>query len=164
MESTPTFHVHPSLSEYEVPLPDLRAQHGGVRLVVGVAVASAERRVLLVQRAATEDVLPGMFELPGGNVEDGDGTILDTVARETKEETGMVVTAVVSTFEGFRYTTKRGPAVQINFVVHVENSNDVVLNAEEHQAHAWVGREDDLSQFPMTDEMKAAVLRAISLL
>lgn len=85
----------------------------GKRITVGVAIVSQpapkfSAKILLLQRAADEDTLPNMYELPGGNWEEIDSTILDTVAHEAKEETGLAMSAVLHEFEQFEYVTKRG--------------------------------------------------------
>ena len=113
-----------------------------------------------------------MYELPGGGAESSDGTILDTVARETREETGLVVSSAVAEFEGFEYATRKGGrAIQFNFLVEVESNStsgeavvDVVLNPEEHQRYAWIDKEDDLGSFEMTEDMRNVVQRALTLL
>jgi 8-oxo-dGTP pyrophosphatase MutT (NUDIX family) len=51
--------------------------------------------ILLLQRAADEDVLPNLYELPGGNWEETNDTIPDTAAREVEESTALVMSAVV---------------------------------------------------------------------
>ncbi|KAF7348496.1 NUDIX-domain-containing protein [Mycena venus] len=146
----------------------LSKQYGVERMVVGVAIIVEEptsriKKMLLVQRSAEEKMLPNMFELPGGKAEHEDTTILDTVARETLEETGFVVTRIVEEFSHFDYTTSRGLYRQLNFVVEVEGSASQsgglpipTLNPEEHQAYRWVAVKDSdsLGSLPMTPGMK----------
>ncbi|THU77669.1 hypothetical protein K435DRAFT_628925, partial [Dendrothele bispora CBS 962.96] len=128
--------------------------------------------LLLLQRAANEDAYPNMYELPGGNWEKIDETILHTVAREALEETGLMITAICTEFDGFEYTTaRRGPAKQLNFLVEVRSDNDSdasgeppepTLNAEEHQAYTWVEKGDDLEKFPTSDSMRMVVQNALT--
>ena len=96
LESSQKYHVHPSLSQFAIPISSLQSKYAEyARLVVGVAIVHPlTKKLLILQRASTETTLPNMYELPGGGAESCDGTILDTVARETREETGLVVSVV----------------------------------------------------------------------
>jgi len=124
---------------------------------------SPRKKLLLLQRAAFEDTFPNMFEIPGGHAEDADETILSTVVRETFEETGLVVKRIVDEFEGFEYESGKGLTVQLNFVVEVDGEDALVvkMNPEEHQAFAWVEREEDLEKFQLTGGMCKVVTDAL---
>ena len=97
-----------------------------------------------------------MYELLGGGTEIEDENILATVVRETKEETGLDVINIIRTFDGFMYSTRKGQAIQFNFFVEVKDGlkAHVKLNPLEHEAYAWVGVEDDLSAYPMTQDVR----------
>ncbi|WVQ99746.1 hypothetical protein IAU59_006888 [Kwoniella sp. CBS 9459] len=102
------------------------------------------RKILLVHRAATENDYPDHWEIPGGGAEPGvDQTLLETVVREVKEETGLVVSAILGEFEGFEWSEsdtrdqnqeqeqeqeqeegKRRQYKQYNFIVEVEPNDD----------------------------------------
>ncbi|KAH8109378.1 NUDIX hydrolase domain-like protein [Phellopilus nigrolimitatus] len=158
-----SFSVSPSVERRAVRLDELRMKPecAGKRLIVGVAVVSqpegsVSKKILLLKRITKEDEYPDMYELPGGHAENEDATILDDVARELREETGLDVTRVVSEFdEGFEYTTKKGISKQFNFLVEVAGKGEpeVVMNPEEHQAYAWVANEEELENYPMSTEM-----------
>ncbi|KAJ6024806.1 hypothetical protein N7540_005603 [Penicillium herquei] len=122
-------------------------------------------RILLLQRALT-DSMPGMWEGPGGACEpDEDKTILDGVAREVLEESGLHVSRFVELVSADGWTHKRrrdGVTIRISkysFVVEVHESvrHDtstgtslvvpydeipVRLEASEHQAFGWAVEED----------------------
>lgn len=157
------------MARLHIPLKELRSQPEfiGKRVTVGVAVAATigskgSKKLLLLQRAANEDACPNMYELPGGNTEEEDKTIHDTVVRELSEETGLKATNIVGEFDdGFEYTTRRGASKQLNFLVNVPDNPKVTLNPEEHQAYAWIGADDSLDGFPMTDAMKRTVAHAL---
>jgi len=171
-----SFSIPSALTHRDIPIRELCGQYEGKRVTVGVAIISQSppdlpKKILLLQRAADEAVLPNMYELPGGNWEENDATILDTVSREAKEETGLVISAVLCEFEGFEYTTKRGPASQLNFLVEVQQYQSAtsdstmgevtpVLNPSEHQAYIWVEAGDSLEKLPMSDGMRIVVKNA----
>ncbi|KAJ3512002.1 hypothetical protein NMY22_g15469 [Coprinellus aureogranulatus] len=137
--------IHNSATQFTIPLSELQSQHPSKRLVVGVAIVSPQskpKKILIVRRAASESEFAGLYELPGGGSEpDQDKTLIDTVVRETLEETGLNVTEVLGCFDGFEYETSKGKSIQFNFLVEVEARGDVdvKLNPEEHDAYAWVG-------------------------
>lgn len=121
---------------------------------------SATPRVLLLQRALT-DSMPGCWECPGGSYEPGiDGTLLDAVAREVLEETGLHVSRVVElvAVDTWTHTRRNGSKFRIakySFIVEVYESvrqsdtqpvcsedMPVQLMASEHQAFDWATEED----------------------
>jgi 8-oxo-dGTP pyrophosphatase MutT (NUDIX family) len=123
LNMTPPFIIADSVKPFNVPPGDLRLQYPGKRLVVGVAIVSlppndlsgSQLKLLLLQRAETEDVYPLMYELPGGGAEPDDMTLLSTVVREAEEETGLSITNIWGTFPGFEYETSKSKAIQFNF-------------------------------------------------
>ncbi|WP_051814011.1 NUDIX hydrolase [Kitasatospora sp. MBT63] len=68
-------------------LTDLAAREGIERICVGVVVRDASSRILMIRRAP-QDVLPGLWEYPGGAREDGE-SIPAGAARVLTEETGL---------------------------------------------------------------------------
>ncbi|KAG6916112.1 hypothetical protein DXG01_008387 [Tephrocybe rancida] len=168
---TSSFEISKAVDVYDAPILELQLRYPNKRLVVGVAIftqrhtalADSSPKLLLLQRSDTEDSFPSMYEIPGGGAEPQDRTLLDTVVRETKEETGLLVSKIVNTFPGFEYTTRHGDAVQFNFIVEVEGGPTprILLNPAEHQAFAWVDPSDDLARFQLTDEMLKVVADAL---
>ena len=133
-----------------------RARKDGItHLSSGVAVV-CDGKILVVRRSM-DDFLGGYFELPGGGVDEGE-TISDAAIREVKEETGLVVTRVISIFDGFDYTTDKKPKVrQINFLVAIEKGE--VLLSDEHDSYLWIGR-NDITSLKATDSMKECIKKA----
>ncbi|WP_205326934.1 NUDIX hydrolase [Glycomyces sp. YM15] len=117
-------------------LVDLAVQDGIERLVVGAIIADVDDRVLLLRRAAT-DTFPGLWELPSGGVDAGEG-LAAAYEREVFEETGLV--AEIGWYVGsFDYTTGSGLRAR-QFVFHCEKATGhVQLNAAEHDGFRRVG-------------------------
>jgi 8-oxo-dGTP pyrophosphatase MutT (NUDIX family) len=153
--------VAPHLRYFNIPLAEFTAARPEFdSFGVGGYIFSDEAtpRVLLLQRAMT-DSMPGCWEGPGGAYEPGiDGTLLDGVAREVLEETGLHVSRVVElvAVDGWTHTRRNGSKFRIakySFIVEVYESvrqsemqemqeMPVQLMASEHRAFDWATEED----------------------
>lgn len=146
----------PSVSAWSLSISkflDQRLNLKGKRLVVGVAVFDTSSRLLLLQRSASEDTYPLMYEIPGGHVESDDESIGHAVGRELKENTGLTLKRIVE-------ETSKGITAQLNFVVELEEGDmKVTMNPEEHQAFGWIS-EMEIDGYPMTDTIRVVVTNA----
>lgn len=157
--------VAPRLQYFNIPLADFIAarpefESFGVGGYIFSQDESATPHVLLLQRALT-DSMPGCWEGPGGAFEPGvDGTLLDGVAREVLEETGLHVSRVVElvAVDSWTHARRNGSKFRIakySFIVEVYESVrqsearpvpreeiSVQLMASEHQAFDWATEED----------------------
>ena len=141
----------------EDELRELAKSDGITHLSTGVAVVR-DGKVLVVRRHP-DDFLGGVYELPGGGIEDGE-SFAASVAREVLEETGLRVEAVVGMFPGFDYSTPKKPKVrQFNFLVTAK-SQDVHLSPE-HDNFVWVASDDDIDALALTPAMKACIRDAL---
>jgi len=59
------------------------------RECVGVMVHYGRKHILVLRRSAQEDSMVGLWEMPGGKVEEGE-TLLEAALLELREETGIV--------------------------------------------------------------------------
>ena len=109
---------------------------GGVLLKQG--------KILLLQRAASERVLPNLWELPSGKKETTE-TIWQALVREFKEETGLKVKIVkpISVFD-YRLIKDRQKVytTQINFLVKYTGRRLKIKLSPEHGAYKWVDMKD----------------------
>jgi 8-oxo-dGTP diphosphatase len=125
-------------------------------LVVAVALIDADGRVLLTQRPAGK-AMAGLWEFPGGKVDDGE-TPEAALIRELKEELDIDVAAACLaplTFASHRYER-----FHLLMPLYVCRRWDGTITAREGQALAWVrpARLDDYAM-PPADKPLVAVLR-----
>lgn len=166
--SAPDILFAPNLAQHAVALDEYkqRAENRGKILCSGAAIFSTSRkseshqntplgtvlinspaqldtpRVLLVRRVPDDTPYGGIWEIPGGEAELSDKTFLDTVSRETFEETGQTIIEFINEFEGFEWEWKDKTYRQINFSVKVRQGDEVVLAPDEHDAWVWASLED----------------------
>lgn len=135
-----------------------RAEQDGITLCIVGAVVVWNGAVLLLTRAADDDYLPGHLEFPGGGRDPGE-SLLDALAREIREETGLAIKRVRQFVGSVDYRNSEGKARRrFTFVIEPE-TDAVVLDPVEHSAFIWLpcSEKDALEPFPMSDFMRGTV-------
>lgn len=118
-------------------------------------------KALIAQRAVDEDFLAGYWELVGGGVEQGE-TAEEAVVRETKEESGLIVT-VDERYHDFPFTHADGRQIQaVAFDCKINGDQSVVLSAE-HQEYKWIAADELASIKPMTYRMREMIRKGFKL-
>jgi 8-oxo-dGTP diphosphatase len=119
------------------------------RYVVGAVIVN-DSRILLLQRPIN-DFMGGIYELPSGEVEEGES--LDVaLLREVEEETGMNISKISQYIGHFDYESKSGKKTrQFNFAVNVSPFLEIKLT--EHDSYIWSKREE-LYKYQVTDSVK----------
>ncbi|KAF8450089.1 NUDIX hydrolase domain-like protein, partial [Kalaharituber pfeilii] len=158
-----TYTIDRTLTPFLHPLPTLLALPAFSnidRVAVGAFIFRPpyppKPTLLLLRRSPTEAAFPLLWEVPGGGAElpPTDLTLLDSVAREVLEETGLVVTRIAGLVRGpngeewidFRGSTGRRWR-KFSFFVEVEGGSEdrelkVVVDKNEHGEWKWVRREE----------------------
>jgi 8-oxo-dGTP pyrophosphatase MutT (NUDIX family) len=112
------------------------------------------------------------------HVEDTDVSILEAVARETWEETGLVVEKVLAEIEPLEYSVEKivaeGEGVQativkntthLNFIAKISAMDfpPVVTLSHEHESYKWITKRDlvELKESEITGGMKGIVEKAL---
>jgi len=122
-----------------MPLMGLSVQVSGYRNAAGAFVMKG-KKFLILQRSTKETSMHGLWELPGGKVEEGE-TPRQTAVIEVKEEAGLDITLKSNlgphhddkkkkTYHAYIATPKKGQKVKLS---------------EEHSAHKWVTPEEVLA-------------------
>jgi 8-oxo-dGTP diphosphatase len=114
----------------------LSVQVSGYRNAAGAFVMKG-KKFLILQRSTKETSMHGLWELPGGKVEEGE-TPRQTAVIEVKEEAGLDIKLKSNlgphhddkkkkTYHAYIATAKKGQKVKLS---------------EEHSAHKWVTPEE----------------------
>ena len=115
-----------------------------VTLVVACALIDADNRVLIAQRPANK-AMAGLWEFPGGKVNDGERPE-DALIRELTEELGITVREACLaplTFASHTYAD-----FHLLMPLYICRRWEGTVTAKEHQALAWV-RANKLRDYPM---------------
>ena len=113
-------------------------------LVAACALVDADRRVLIAQRPAGKP-MAGLWEFPGGKVENGE-TPEDAVIRELEEELSVKVTKPC--LAPLSFTTHSYQEFHILMPLFICRRWEGIPVAREAQAIKWV-RANRLRDFPM---------------
>lgn len=118
------------------------------RVATGTAIFRGERILLL--RRSLQASNPGIWDLPGGHVEDRE-SLPRAARRETKEETGFSVRlGSVFHVEVFSSLSRRGKmrqTVGIYYHCQAPVRKSPHLDPDEHTDYAWVSQEE-LNSYP----------------
>ncbi|OQA37206.1 MAG: CTP pyrophosphohydrolase [Parcubacteria group bacterium ADurb.Bin326] len=135
------------------------AQEEGVQKLVVGAVIRKDDKFLLLERVES-DFMGGLVELPSGTVDAGEN-LLTALAREVREETGLVVTSILVYLGSFDYTSGSGKkSRQFNFLVETV-PGEVKLEPAEHQAHYLVAPSDEtFNTLNISDATKVVIQTA----
>ncbi len=121
------------------------------KIVVG-AIISKDSNILLLERPE-DDFMGGIFELPSGNVEQGE-EIIPALKREIIEETGLQPLKIVDFLNSFDYKSGSGKNVrQLNFIVEVEEGE---IKLTEHDSFSWSNLADNAFE-KTTDSVKKTI-------
>jgi 8-oxo-dGTP diphosphatase len=118
-------------------LADADRADGIVRVVVGAVISRTDGRVLLLRRTPS-DFMGGLWELPSGKVDSADESMLDALAREVYEETGLKISDADGYLGAFDYLSGSGlPTRQHTFTAPVDADSAVTLS-DEHDLASWL--------------------------
>ncbi len=118
-------------------MPDLQV----FKIAVSAFIVK-ENSILILKRRDDETFLPGVWEVPGGGIDQGE-TIEQGVIRETQEEAGIAAT-VGPLFGYFEYVDGYGQkTVNLNFLCSMKNAQQQVdVSSGEMAGFNWITLEE----------------------
>jgi 8-oxo-dGTP diphosphatase len=131
----------------------------GVQQMCTGALIERPEGLMLVRRSSSETFLPGVYELPGGGMEEGED-IIECLCREVLEETSIRVTEIDDVADSFDYTSDSGKKVrQFNFLLRGEG--EIKLDSKEHDSIRYVRRVEDLDVLGISGESRRVIVSAL---
>ena len=113
-------------------------------LVVAAALVDVDGRVLIAKRPRGKQ-LEGLWEFPGGKVDEGE-IPEQALIRELKEELNITVTKAC--LAPFVFTSHGYDSFHLLMPLYLCRRWNGVVQAKEHEALAWV-RPNQLTDYPM---------------
>ena len=120
-----------------------------------IFLKNKEGKILALRRSATDPRRPLTWDLPGGNIEEGE-VLTDSIKREVLEETGLeahditILDAMSDTYKNGSYS------IQIAYTGKVD-SDDVKLSWE-HDEYRWLTKEE-FAELESSSKIKAFLLK-----
>lgn len=131
------------------------------KVIAGIAIVH-DGKVLIIQRAADEDMFPNLWEFPSGKKEPME-KIKDAAKREAKEETGLDIEIgkplAVFNFDWEKENEIRD-ATQIVFLGKLKGEPEVKISSE-HQNFAWI-KKDEIDNYNLSTETRDALKEALA--
>ena len=99
---------------------------------------------LIVKRNENDNLYPGVWEFPGGHLEDGE-TIKEGLKRELLEETGFTdeFNPIITHYYD-EIKSKNGKLIynlEIDFIINVDRSKLEIKLSDEHSEYKWVTKD-----------------------
>lgn len=108
-----------------------------IGLIVHTLLRNAKGEILLLRRSKINDVMPGVWDFPGGTLEEGENPA-DGAVREVYEETGMhILHPELLTYHVQTDAAKNKRFLTLIFLGRVASA-PVTLNPDEHDDFHWV--------------------------
>jgi len=125
--------------------------------ITAVIKNQAEDKFLILKRSDQEIAFPGKWAFPGGKIEKGQ-TIIDTLRREVKEETGLDIADYKEYLKDYTFIRPDGHnVVGLTFLVKA-NSDNVTISTD-FTEFAWL-KPEKLSNYDhivgMAEEIRIA--------
>jgi len=123
-----------------------------MRKAVNNIIVNKEGRILIIKRATRkEKAYPGLWDLPGGGVEEGE-TLQETAKREAMEEVSLEIEPAQDCFYVYHYEDKD---LYVYGMISETNSANVTLS-EAHTEFKWISK-DEYKNFEYTPSVGATI-------
>lgn len=129
-----------------------------IRKIVLTGVIRCKSEYLIVKRSSDDDFLAGLWEFPGGNIEDGE-LIIDALKRELKEEIGYEINEedakIIHYYDEIKYKNNEDiHYIELDFLIDVTTKDINIKLSSEHSEYKWVKKDSDLMDDFIKDKIK----------
>ena len=144
------FEVERKIVETKLTQLEIKIKNENKEIVVDCLIENEKGQILVQKRSKNRRLFPGCWDLIGGHVDDGD-TILETISKEIKEETNLELESILQILgqtqwqvpiESRRENEK--DKIILQFLVKVENYENLKLETEKATEFRWIGQNEDL--------------------
>lgn len=119
-------------------------------IIVHALLFNENKEALLIRRSSNDIVLPGIWDIPGGTLDDGEDPEQGAI-RETKEETGLDVKNLSLLYYTSNVDLKKNKQfIRLIFVGTCTNPN-VILNQADHDQYRWISVDRAYSDMKMVE-------------
>lgn len=123
-----------------------------IKKAVNNIIVDKDCKILIIKRAVRkEKAYPGLWDLPGGGVEEGE-TLQEAAAREVVEETGLEIKPARDYFYVYHYEDKD---LYVYGMIS-ESKNAAVTLSDEHTEFRWISK-DEYKNFEYTPSVGATI-------
>lgn len=117
------------------------------RKIILTGIIKYKDEFLAVKRSKNDDFLPGVWEFPGGNIEDGE-TILPELKRELLEEIGININTedalIVNIYDKIKEKDEKYHYIELDFLIEVDSKKLEIKLSDEHDDYLWLKADSDL--------------------
>ena len=121
-------------------------------------------RLLILHRRDDLNLVPGLWDLPGGGVETGE-TLEGALDREVREETGFRVRVGPAVHAWISHHPLRTGGIHDSTIVcfecHLRATGEPRIDPGEHSEFAWVSSRD-LARYPMPQGIRDSVRKGFA--
>lgn len=110
-------------------------------LIAHVIILNDKNEVLITKRSATDNILPGYWDTPGGRIEDGEDPEVGVI-RETKEETRLTIENPKLFFQKSSVDLEKSTQYITLVFLAKYNGGNIILNPDDHEEYKWIKIED----------------------
>ncbi len=120
-----------------------------ISAVAKVVIVNDEGKVLFLRRSQSDTNRPGQWDLPGGNVDEGED-FKQAVMREAKEEAGIVLSDPIPVYGYSEPRPPHGFPTWVFFAEKIRQTPHVALSFE-HDGFEWFALDEALQhiQYPL---------------
>lgn len=117
------------------------------RRIVLTGILKSDHEILVVKRSEDEDFYPGVWEFPGGHLEEGE-LIIEGLKRELKEEISFIGDITPKITHYYDEIKKKGDIyihnIEIDFLIEVNKDELNISLSNEHTEFKWVSKDSEL--------------------